>query len=72
MNKYDTPEWRVALAKSLTDPIKTSLVYQAIGRKLLGEDWTPFIPKMKSIKEEHYAYDFITFEHFEPNDQKNI
>jgi len=37
----DTAEGRVALAQAMVEPIKTSLMYQAIGRKLLMVDELP-------------------------------
>jgi hypothetical protein len=37
----ETPEGRVALAQAMVEPIKTSLLYQAIGRKLLMVDDLP-------------------------------
>lgn len=37
----DTPEGREALAKAMTEPIKRSLEYQGIGRKLLMVDNLP-------------------------------
>lgn len=37
----DTPEGRVALSQAMVEPIKTSLMYQAIGRKLLMVDELP-------------------------------
>lgn len=37
----DTPEGRVALAQAMVEPIKISLEYQAIGRKLLMVDELP-------------------------------
>lgn len=37
----DTPEGRIALAQAMVEPVKTSLMYQAIGRKLLMVDELP-------------------------------
>ena len=37
----ETPEGRTALAQAMVEPIKTSLMYQAIGRKLLMVDELP-------------------------------
>jgi len=37
----ETPEGRTALAQAMVEPIKTSLLYQAIGRKLLMVDELP-------------------------------
>ena len=37
----DTKESRAILAKSMVEPIKTSLMYQGIGRKLLTVDELP-------------------------------
>lgn len=37
----DTPEGRVALAQAMVEPIKTSLMYQGVGRKLLMVDELP-------------------------------
>ena len=37
----NTPEGRVALAQAMVEPIKTSLMYQAVGRKLLMVDELP-------------------------------
>ena len=37
----NTPEGRIALASAMVEPIKTSLMYQAIGRKLLMVDELP-------------------------------
>ena len=37
----ETAEGRVALAQAMVEPIKTSLMYQAIGRKLLMVDELP-------------------------------
>lgn len=37
----DTPEGRTALSQAMVEPIKTSLMYQAIGRKLLMVDELP-------------------------------
>lgn len=37
----NTPEGRVALAQAMVEPIKTSLMYQALGRKLLMVDELP-------------------------------
>ena len=37
----DTADGRVALAQAMVEPIKTSLMYQAIGRKLLMVDELP-------------------------------
>lgn len=37
----ETPEGRLALAQAMVEPIKTSLMYQSIGRKLLMVDELP-------------------------------
>ena len=37
----ETPEGRTALAQAMVEPIKTSLMYQAIGRKILMVDELP-------------------------------
>jgi len=37
----DTPEGRIALAQSMCEPIRRSLQYQAIGRKLLMVEVLP-------------------------------
>lgn len=37
----DTPEGRAALAKAMVEPIKESLMYQAIGQKLLKVEELP-------------------------------
>ena len=37
----ETAEGRTALAQAMVEPIKTSLMYQAIGRKLLMVDELP-------------------------------
>lgn len=40
-NALNTPEGRRALAQAMEEPVRTSLMYQNIGRKLLTVDTLP-------------------------------
>lgn len=52
----NTPQGRTALAAAMTAPVKTSVMYQNIGRKILMVDELPDVEQYKRAKDDVSKY----------------